>query len=58
MASINQPVVEIVSLCAINASVAPTAIAIPAADTWLPRFAVGGAFIRCSPTTKHVAASR
>ena len=34
-----------------------TAIAIPAIETWLPRRAVAGEFIRCRPTTKHAAAS-
>jgi hypothetical protein len=30
----------------------------PAAETRLPRRAVAGAFIRCSPTTKQVAQAR
>ena len=38
-------------------SVAMTAITMPAVDTWLPRLAVAGEFIRCRPTTKQAAAS-
>ena len=33
------------------------AIAMPAVDTWLPRLAVAGEFIRCRPMTKQAAAS-
>jgi hypothetical protein len=38
-------------------SVAMPAITMPAMDTWLPRRAVAGLFIMCSPITKHAAAS-
>ena len=31
---------------------------IPAAETWLPRRAVAGEFIRCRPITKQTADSR
>ena len=37
--------------------VAMTAMIMPVTATWLPRRAVAGLFIRCSPTTKHAAAS-
>jgi hypothetical protein len=37
--------------------VAMMAMAIPAVDTWLPRRAVAGEFIRCRPITKHAAAA-
>jgi hypothetical protein len=37
-------------------SVAAMAITMPAVDTWLPRRAVAGEFIRCRPMTKHAAA--
>ena len=57
-ASISQPVVEIVPSWAMSASVAATATAMPAAESLFPWFAVGGAFIRWSPTTKQVAAAR
>ena len=33
-----------------------TAMAMPAVETWLPRRAVAGEFIRCRPTTKQAAA--
>ena len=33
------------------------AMIMPAIDTWLPRRAVAGLFIRCRPITKHAAAS-
>ena len=39
------------------AGVATTAMIMPAMDTWLPRRAVAGLFIRCRPMTKHAAAS-
>ena len=32
------------------------AMTMPAMDTWLPRRAVAGLFIRCRPITKHAAA--
>ena len=38
-------------------SVAMMAMAMPAVDTWLPRRAVPGEFIRCRPMTKQAAAS-
>ena len=37
---------------------ATTAISMPAAESRLPRRAVAGWFIRCSPSTKQVAAVR
>ena len=37
-------------------SVMITAMAMPAIETWLPRRAVAGEFIRCRPTTKQAAA--
>ena len=37
-------------------SVVATAMVMPAVDTWLPRRAVAGLFIRCRPTTKQAAA--
>ena len=33
------------------------ASAMPAVDTWLPRRAVAGEFIRCRPSTKQTAAA-
>ena len=33
-----------------------TAMTIPAVETWLPRRAVAGEFIRCRPKTKQAAA--
>ena len=38
------------------ARVAAMAVAIPVVETWLPRRAVAGLFIRCRPATKHEAA--
>ena len=35
-----------------------TAAAMPAAESWLPRRAVAGEFIRCRPSTKQAAASQ
>ncbi len=51
-----QPVVVTVPACATRASVVATARTMPAVDTWLPRRAVAGEFIRCRPSTKQVAA--
>ena len=39
-----------------STSVMITAMPMPAVDTWLPRRAVAGEFIRCRPTTKQAAA--
>ena len=52
-----QPVVVTVPAWATRASVVATASAMPAVETWLPRRAVAGEFIRCRPNTKHVAAA-
>ena len=38
-------------------SVTPIAMTIPAVETWFPRRAVAGLFIRCRPTTNSAAAS-
>ena len=51
-----QPVAVMPPMWMIHASVAATAVAMPAVDTWLPRRAVAGVFIRCKPNTKHDAA--
>ena len=56
-ASMSQPVVVIVPSWTMRARVAATATAMPSADSRFPWFAVGGAFIRWRPMTKHVAAS-
>ena len=40
-----------------STSVAATATTMPAVETWLPRRAVPGEFIRCRPITKQAAAS-
>ena len=52
-----QPIAVTVPSWIIRISVATTAITMPAMDTWLPRRAVAGLFIRCRPTTKQAAAS-
>ena len=38
------------------ASVAATAVIMPPVETWLPRLAVAGVFIKCRPSTKQDAA--
>ena len=38
-------------------SVVAMASTMPAVDTWLPRRAVAGEFIRCRPSTKQTAAA-
>ena len=52
-----QPVVVTVPSWIIRMSVTMPATIMPAIDTWLPRRAVAGLFIRCSPMTKSAAAS-
>ena len=49
------PVAVTVPAWATRASVVATAATMPAVDTWLPRRAVAGEFIRCRPNTKQVA---
>ena len=51
-----QPVALIAPEWMMRASVAAIAVVMPAVDTWLPRRAVAGLFIRCRPSTKHDAA--
>ncbi len=53
-----QPVGLITPRCTTRTPVATIAATIPATDTWLPRLAVAGVFIRCKPSTKQDAASR
>ncbi len=52
-----QPVVVTVPSWIISVSVAMPAMIMPVIDTWLPRRAVAGLFIRCRPTTNSTAAS-
>ncbi len=52
-----QPVVVTVPACATRARVVAMARTMPAVDTWLPRRALAGEFIRCRPSTKQVAAA-
>ncbi len=52
-----QPVVVTVPAWVTRASVVATARIMPRVDTWLPRLAVAGEFIRCRPSTKQVAAA-
>ncbi len=56
-ASTIQPVALIVPEWMIRARVAAMAAAMPQVDTWLPRRAVAGVFIRCRPSTKQDAAA-
>ncbi len=56
--STTQPVTVTVPERATSTPVAMIAAVMPAADTWLPRRAVAGEFIRCRPSTKQVAAAR
>ena len=51
------PVALTVSAWMTRARVVSTATAMPLVDTWLPRRAVAGEFIRCRPSTKQVAAA-
>ena len=51
------PVAVTVPEWATRASVVAIATTMPAVDTWLPRRAEAGEFIRCRPSTKHVAAA-
>ena len=46
-----------VPACTTRAKVVAIASAMPAVDTWLPRRAVAGEFIRCRPSTKQTAAA-
>ena len=41
-----------------STTVVATAAVIPTAEIWLPRRAVAGEVIRCSPSTKQTAAAR
>jgi hypothetical protein len=52
-----QPVAVTVPEWMTMARVTAMAAVIPPVDTWLPRRAVAGLFIRCRPRTKHEAAS-
>src|SRR6266567_1800008 len=52
-----QPVAVTVPACTTRANVVAIARAMPAVDTWLPRRAVAGEFIRCRPSTKQTAAA-
>ena len=52
-----QPVTLIVPAWMMMASVATTAATMPPVDSWLPRRAVAGVFIRCRPSTKQLAAA-
>ncbi len=52
-----QPVAVTVPAWMTRANVVPIASTMPAVDTWLPRRAEAGEFIRCSPSTKQVAAA-
>ena len=51
-----QPVALITPPWMMIASVAAMAVIMPPVETWLPRRAVAGVFIRCRPSTKHDAA--
>ena len=51
------PVVVTVPAWMTSASVVATARTMPAVDSWLPRRAEAGEFIRCRPSTKQVAAA-
>ena len=53
-----QPVVLISPPWMTRAPVAAMAATMPATETWLPRLAVAGLFIRCRPNTKQEAAAR
>ena len=57
-ASISQPTGRTDPARTSSTTVVPTATAIAAAETWLPRRAVAGEFIMCRPTTKPVAQAR
>src|SRR5690242_4692498 len=50
-----QPVAVTVPACTTRANVVAIARAMPAVDTWLPRRAEAGEFIRCRPSTKQTA---
>src|SRR5260370_42065399 len=50
-----QPVAVTVPACTTRANVVAIARAMPAVDTWLPRRAEAGEFIRCRPNTKQTA---
>ena len=52
-----QPVTLIVPAWMMIASVATTAATMPPVDSWFPRRAVAGVFIRCRPSTKQLAAA-
>ncbi len=52
-----QPVTVIVPRCTTRAKVVAIARTMPAAETWLPRRAEAGEFIRCRPSTKQTAAA-
>ncbi len=52
-----QPVAVTVPSWISRISVATPAIIMPAIETWLPRRAVAGLFIRCRPITNSAAAS-
>jgi hypothetical protein len=59
-APMSAPAISTVHLVAVmvppwmtSANTATTATNMPKADTWLPRRAVAGEFIRCRPRTKH-----
>src|SRR6185312_11037966 len=53
--STSQRAADIVPPCATSTKTATSATAIPNAETWLPRRAVAGEFIKCKPRTKHTA---
>src|SRR6267154_2399780 len=52
-----QPVTVTVPAFTTRANVVAIARVMPPVDTWLPRRAEAGEFIRCRPNTKHVAAA-
>ena len=52
-----QPIGLTVPECTTSANVVAMASAMPAVDTWLPRRAEAGEFIRCRPSTKQTAAA-
>ena len=52
-----QPVTLMVPAWMMMASVATTAATMPPVDSWFPRRAVAGVFIRCRPSTKQLAAA-
>ncbi len=53
-----QPVAVIAPRWMTSTIVATMAATMPTTETWLPRRAVAGLFIRCSPRMKHEAAAR